>query len=162
MIEQRSREPGSSLYLLTNFSGESLAGNVARLPQGVLDRPGLVETPYETVSQASSDRRALAKIFVLPGGFRLLVGHDLRDRARIGAVMVRALAISLIFLTALGGLGGLFVGAPRAAPHRRDEQIGAGDHGRRHERAAGGRPVRATNSTGSPGTSTRCSAASTN
>ncbi|MGO8798557.1 MAG: sensor histidine kinase [Roseiarcus sp.] len=109
VIEQRSREPGSSLYLLTNFSGEPLAGNVARLPQGVLDRPGLVETPYETASQASSDRRALAKIFVLPGGFRLLVGHDLRDRARIGAVMFRALAVSLIFLTALGGVGGLFV-----------------------------------------------------
>jgi len=109
VIEQRSREPGSSLYLLTDFSGGPLAGNVARLPQGVLDRPGLVETPYETVYQGSSDRRALAKIFVLPGGFRLLVGHDLRDRARIGAVMVRALATSLIFLTALGGLGGLFV-----------------------------------------------------
>ena len=109
VIEQRSREPGSSLYLLTDFSGGPLAGNVARLPQGVLDRPGLVETPYETVYQASSDRRALAKIFVLPGGFRLLVGHDLRDRARIGAVMVRALATSLIFLAALGGLGGLFV-----------------------------------------------------
>jgi len=109
VIEQRSREPGSSLYLLTDFSGGPLAGNVARLPQGVLDRPGLVETPYETVYQGSSDRRALAKIFVLPGGFRLLVGHDLRDRARIGAVMVRALATSLIFLAALGGLGGLFV-----------------------------------------------------
>jgi signal transduction histidine kinase len=109
VIEQRSREPGSSLYLLTDFSGGPLAGNVARLPQGVLDRPGLVETPYETVNQASSDRLALAKIFVLPGGFRLLVGHDLRDRARIGAVMVRALATSLIFLTGLGGLGGLFV-----------------------------------------------------
>ena len=52
---------------------------------------------------------ALAQIFPLPGGFRLLVGHDLRDRARIGAVMVRALAISLIFLAGLGGLGGLFV-----------------------------------------------------
>jgi signal transduction histidine kinase len=109
VIEARSREPGSSLYLLTDFSGQPLAGNVARLPQGVLDRPGLVETLYETADQASSDRRALAKIFLLPGGFRLLVGHDLRDRARIGSVMVRALAISLIFLTALGALGGLFV-----------------------------------------------------
>jgi signal transduction histidine kinase len=109
VIEARSREPGSSLYLLTDYSGQPLAGNVARLPQGVLDRPGFVETPYDTVDQGSADRRALAKIFLLPGGFRLLVGHDLRDRARIGAVMVRALAISLIFLTALGGLGGLFV-----------------------------------------------------
>ncbi|MGD0721688.1 MAG: ATP-binding protein [Roseiarcus sp.] len=109
VIERRTREPGSSLYLLTDFSGQPLAGNVARLPQGVLDRPGLVETPYETVDQISVDRSALAKIFLLPGGFRLLVGHDLRDRARIGGVMVRALATSLIFLTALGGFGGLFV-----------------------------------------------------
>jgi signal transduction histidine kinase len=118
VIDGRSREPGSSLYLLTDFSGQPLAGNVARLPQGVLDRPGLVETPYETVDQAPGDRRALAKIFLLPGGFRLLVGHDLRDRARIGAVMVRALATSLIFLTALGGLGGLFVA--RRVLHRID------------------------------------------
>jgi signal transduction histidine kinase len=109
IIDERSREPGSSLYLLTNYAGESLAGNVARLPEGVLDRPGFVETGYETVDKATPERQALAKIFVLPGGFRLLVGHDLRDRAHIGAVMVRALATSLIFLTALGGLGGLFV-----------------------------------------------------
>jgi signal transduction histidine kinase len=109
VIERRSREPGSSLYLLTDFSGQPLAGNVARLPQGVLDRPGLVETPYETVDQISSKRRALAKIFLLPSGFRLLVGHDLRDRAQIGAVMIRALETSLVFLAALGGLGGLFV-----------------------------------------------------
>lgn len=109
VIEQRSREPGSSLYLLTDFAGQPLAGNVARLPQGVLDRPGFVETAYETVDQVAPDRRALAKIFLLPGGFRLLVGHDLRDRARIGAVVVRALATSLIFLAALGALGGLFV-----------------------------------------------------
>lgn len=109
VIEARAREPGSSLYLLTDFSGQPLAGNVARLPQGVLDRPGFIETPYETVDEKSLDRRALAKIFLLPGGFRLLVGHDLRDRARIGGVMVHALEISLIFLAALGGLGGLFV-----------------------------------------------------
>jgi signal transduction histidine kinase len=109
VIEHRAREPGSSLYLLTNFAGESLAGNVARLPPGVLDRPGFVETPYETIEDSSDDRRALARIFVLPGGFRLLVGHDLRDRARISALMVRALAISLIVLAVLGALGGLFV-----------------------------------------------------
>jgi signal transduction histidine kinase len=109
VIEHRAREPGSSLYLLTNFAGESLAGNVARLPPGVLDRPGFVETPYETIDDSSDDRRALARIFLLPGGFRLLVGHDLRDRARISGLMVRALAISLIVLAVLGALGGLFV-----------------------------------------------------
>jgi signal transduction histidine kinase len=109
IIERRTREPGSSLYLLTNFAGETLAGNIERLPPGVLDKPGFTETSYETTDDSTADRRALARIFVLPGGFRLLVGHDMRDRSRIGAVMVKALGISLIGLTILGALGGLFV-----------------------------------------------------
>jgi signal transduction histidine kinase len=109
IIDERSREPGSSLYLLTSPAGEPLAGNVARLPVGVLDRPGFFDTPYDTVDASPPGRRALARIFVLPGGFRLLVGHDLRDRVRIGAVMIHSLAISLVFLAALGALGGLFV-----------------------------------------------------
>ena len=109
ILDQRSREPGSSLYLLTNAAGETLAGNVARLPDGALDRPGFIETPYETVDPSPPGRRALARIFVLPGGFHLMVGHDLRDKARIGAVMIHALAISLICLAALGALGGLLV-----------------------------------------------------
>jgi signal transduction histidine kinase len=109
ILEQRSREPGSSLYLLTSPAGEPLAGNVERLPDGVLDHPGFIETPYETVEAAPPGRRALARIFVLPGGFHLLVGHDLRDKVRIGAVMIHALAISLVFLAAFGALGGLLV-----------------------------------------------------
>jgi signal transduction histidine kinase len=109
IVNARARQPGSSLYLLTDNAGEPLAGNVARLPQDALDHPGVIETDYETDDEAHPGRHAMARIFVLPGGFRLLVGHDLGDRARIGAVMVRALAISLIFLTGLGALGGLFV-----------------------------------------------------
>ena len=109
IIEARSRQPGSSLYLLTDGAGEPLAGNVAQLPSGVLDRAGVVDTPYETTDESSPGRRALARIFLLPGGFHLLVGRDLGDRARIGAVMIRAMAISLAFFAALAALGALFV-----------------------------------------------------
>ena len=59
IIDERSREPGSSLYLLTSPAGEPLAGNVARLPAGVLDRPGFVETPYDTVDAAPPDRKSV-------------------------------------------------------------------------------------------------------
>jgi signal transduction histidine kinase len=109
IIEARSRRPGSSLYLLTDSAGEPLAGNVAQLPEGVLDRAGVVDTPYQTIDESSPGRRALARIFVLPGGFHLLVGRDLGDRARIGAVMIRAMAVSLVFFAALAALGALFV-----------------------------------------------------
>ena len=51
VIDKRSHQPGSSLYLLTNNAGEPLAGNVAQLPPGVLDQVGVIDTPYETVDE---------------------------------------------------------------------------------------------------------------
>jgi signal transduction histidine kinase len=109
VIEARSREPGASLYLLTNPIGEPLAGNVQQIPPEVLLRPGFVPIFYRGAESAGRSRQALVGVYILPGGFRLLIGHDLGDRARIGAVMVRALAISLIFFAVLGAVGALFV-----------------------------------------------------
>ena len=40
VIEARKREPGASLYLLTNPIGEPLAGNVQQIPTEVLLAPG--------------------------------------------------------------------------------------------------------------------------
>jgi signal transduction histidine kinase len=109
VIEARKREPGASLYLLTNFIGEPLAGNVEQIPAEVLLHPGFVPIFYRGAQSGGHSRQALVGVYVLPGGFRLLIGHDLGDRARIGAVMVRALALSLIFFAALGAVGALFV-----------------------------------------------------
>ena len=67
-----------------------------------VDRPVSSTDLLPAARRASAEAgRALAESSSLPGGFRLLVGHDLGDRARIGAVMVRALAMSLIFFAAL-------------------------------------------------------------
>jgi signal transduction histidine kinase len=109
VIEARRREPGASLYLLTNPIGEPLAGNVEQIPTEVLLRPGFVPIFYRGAESGGRSRQALVGVYILPGGFRLLIGHDLGDRARIGAVMVRALALSLIFFAALGAVGALFV-----------------------------------------------------
>jgi signal transduction histidine kinase len=109
VIEARKREPGASLYLLTSPIGEPLAGNVQQIPAEVLLHPGFVPIFYRGAQSGGHSRQALVGVYVLSGGFRLLIGHDLGDRARIGAVMVRALALSLIFFAALGAVGALFV-----------------------------------------------------
>jgi signal transduction histidine kinase len=108
-IEARSREPGPTIYLLTDGVGEPLAGNISQLPGAVLSSETIVDTPYESIDGRGRGRRAMARVFLLPGGFRLLIGHDMGDRARIGAVMIHALATSLIFLAGLAALGALFV-----------------------------------------------------
>ena len=109
VIEMRKREPGASLYLLTNPAGEPLAGNVEQIPLGVLERPGFVDVFYRSNVGGERTHQALVRVYRLPPGFLLLVGHDLSDRGRIEKVMVRALAISLIFFAVLAALGALFV-----------------------------------------------------
>ncbi len=108
-IDRRTRLPGSSLYLVTNFAGETLAGNVGKLPSDVMDRPGLVETPYGKPSETREKHLALARVFQLPGGFRLLVGRDLEERENLRSVMTHALVISLLWLVVIGLFGGLLV-----------------------------------------------------
>ena len=109
VIEARKREPGAPLYLLTNPIGEPLAGNVDQIPAEVLLHRGFLPIMYRGSGSSESGRQALVGVYILPGGFRLLIGHDLGDRARIGKVMVRALALSLVFFAALGAIGALFV-----------------------------------------------------
>jgi signal transduction histidine kinase len=108
-VERRVRQPGASLYLVTNFQGQAITGNIKGLPPEVLLRPGVRETAYERVGEVEIDRRALARIFLLPGGFRLLVGRDLEDRESLRSVMGRALLTSLFWLVVIGAFGGLFV-----------------------------------------------------
>ncbi len=108
-VERRAGRPGASLYLVTTAAGERIAGNVGQLPAGVLDTPGAVETVYRHVDEQSATHVALARVFLLPGGFRLLVGRDLSDRENLGRVLARTLVTSLLWLTALGAAGGLFV-----------------------------------------------------
>ena len=108
-VERRAQRPGASLYLVTTFAGERIAGNVAQLPPGALNTPGAIETAYQHVGEPAATNRALARVFVLPGGFRLLVGRDLGERETIARVLFRALATSLVWLAILATAGGLFV-----------------------------------------------------
>lgn len=108
-IDRRARQPGSSLYLVTTFAGEAITGNVAQLPAGVLQTPGLTETTYQRVGEKVASHHAVARIFLLPAGFRLLVGRDLEDRDTLWRVMNAALLTSLAWLVVIGTVGGLVV-----------------------------------------------------
>jgi signal transduction histidine kinase len=112
VVEQRARTPGASIYLVASPNGVTLAGNVVDLPAGVLDQTeatAAVETDYERLGQPNVRRRAMAGVFLLPGHFRLLVGHDLEDRERLAHILGSALFTSLLWLLVIGAFGGLFV-----------------------------------------------------
>ena len=108
-IERRIRQPGGDIYLLTTFAGDSIVGNVATLPTATLSSEGLVETTYQRPGEKEARRRALVRVFVLPGNYRLLVGHDVEELQRLRKILRGALSNSLIWLVAIGAIGGLFV-----------------------------------------------------
>jgi signal transduction histidine kinase len=113
VVDTRARRPGSSLYLVTTFAGEALAGNVTALAPGILDSPGWTETVYrrldETEAPEHPDHTALVQVFQLPGGFRLLVGRDLDERERLYHIVLSAGRWSVALVIVLGLAGGLFV-----------------------------------------------------
>ncbi len=110
VIERRSRAPGASLYLVTTPVGERIAGNVEALPPGTLDRPGEAEIEYARTSEAvDRPSRAIVRVFVLPAGFRLLVGRDVEERERLGIVIRRAAGWSLLLVFVLGCFASWFV-----------------------------------------------------
>jgi signal transduction histidine kinase len=113
VVDGRARRPGSSLYLVTTFAGEALAGNVTALAPGILDNLGWTETVYHRIEETEPpehpDHQALVRVFQLPGGFRMLVGRDLDERERLYHIVLDAGRWSIAIVIVLGLAGGLFV-----------------------------------------------------
>jgi signal transduction histidine kinase len=109
-IDDRGSRPGSSLYLLTTAAGEGVTGNIGSLTTGVLDKSGWTETAYHRIDEdGGPEHRALVRVLQLPGGFRLLVGRDLEERARLYDVIISAGRWSIALVVVLGIAGGFFI-----------------------------------------------------
>ncbi|WP_068418872.1 HAMP domain-containing sensor histidine kinase [Labrenzia sp. OB1] len=112
-IDRRSRHPDASLYLLVDFAGNALTGNIARLPTVVLEEAdgGLRRVRYTRLGQDTEDieRQAMVRIFELRGGFRLLVGRDLGDQLLFSNLLANALRLWLILVVILAAITWLFV-----------------------------------------------------
>lgn len=108
-IERRLQRPGDDLYLLTTFNGDAVVGNIAALPNVTFSEDTLSETTYQRSGDKTVKHRALVRAFVLPGGFKLVVGHDIEERERIETVFKGALSTALVWLVVIGVAGGLFM-----------------------------------------------------
>lgn len=110
VVERRARMPGASLYLVTTSAGERITGNVGALPAGALDEPGQFETAYGRSDDTEETRsQAIVRVYVLPGGFRLLVGRDIEERRRLREVIQNAFGSALLLIGILGCAGGWFI-----------------------------------------------------
>lgn len=113
VVDRRSRSPGASLYLVTDFAGRVLAGNVSSLDRDVLEDPDGRPQPvgYRRLDATDGDQfeRALVRVFSLRGGFRILVGRDIAERERLKGIIGRAVVIAGVTMILLGLISWFFV-----------------------------------------------------
>ncbi|MEJ1158026.1 ATP-binding protein [Prosthecomicrobium sp. N25] len=111
-IDQKSRSPGASLYLLSDFSGNILAGNIADIPPAILDDASAAARPIR-YSRVDGDRAgrhvALVRVMTLDGGFRALVGRDLGEREQFREIFGRAVRAIMIVMVVLAVVTWWFV-----------------------------------------------------
>ena len=127
IMERRARQPGANLYVIAGPSGDILAGNVASVQPGVLDKEGWTDMPfgYTPYSENQGARRhlAIANVLRFDNGLRIMIGRDLGDPSRFRYIVRQALMVAL----AIMGLGALVIwfGIGRNALKRIDRMSAA-------------------------------------
>lgn len=109
-VIQRSRDPGQSLYLVLDPSGQVLAGNLDVRPSKAPGADGWMDFIYSRKGlDGPALKAARARAFYLPEGFYLLVGRDVQERREIESLITNALVWAIVLTVALGLVGGLFM-----------------------------------------------------
>jgi signal transduction histidine kinase len=110
LIEQRSQNQDvrGAVYLMVDPQLRPVAGNVPAWPK--LDASQgkwflfKVSVPF---GDETREHEMRAQRFPLPGGYKMLVGHDVQERQDVKNLMMRGL-IAAVVMTLLLGLGGGF------------------------------------------------------
>jgi signal transduction histidine kinase len=96
----------ATLYLVTDQKLQPLAGNLTGWPSATPLKPGWIRFPVEARGDGTSETdTALASVFVLSGGYRLLVGRDQRDAEAFHARMNQTIIWAGWLTLALGIAG---------------------------------------------------------
>lgn len=110
VVRQRADMSKDDVYLLADADLRPIAGNLNNWPAGAEERgPWLNLTVSRREPQGIVTYQVRARLYVLSGGYRLLVGRDTYERSRFQQIVVNALTWSLAGAAALGVGGGLFL-----------------------------------------------------
>jgi signal transduction histidine kinase len=109
LVEQRSQDQDvrGAVYLMIDPQLRPVAGNVPAWPK-VADEGKWIQFKVSVpFGDETREHEMRAQRFKLPGGYRMLVGHDVQERQDVKNLMMRVL-IAAVVLTLLLGLGGGF------------------------------------------------------
>ena len=135
-VNLRSRQPEDNIYLLMGPAGRILAGTLNIRSFSFDAGDNWIEFEHRDTGEGRAEAiLGRARAVALPGGFRLLVGRNVKGQREIEQLITRALAWSLGLTVLLGLAGGVIIGRNMLrridAINRSIRDIMAGDFSRR-------------------------------
>jgi hypothetical protein len=111
IIRERSNRPGQRTLYLLSFGDAPLAGNLAPWPPDATESaPGWINFSYARgVEDDKEVRPGRAAVTQLLGGFRLLVGRDMKEVNAIESTIRSTLLWSLAITGFFGVVGGMWI-----------------------------------------------------
>jgi len=112
ILGERSGSVGArnNVYLLADPAFRHITGNLEEWPPAAGDGGGWVDLELRTTEDGrAAIHNVRARTFTLPGGYRLLVGRDLRERAELRQIVLESLVWTLVGTLALGLAGGFLM-----------------------------------------------------
>jgi signal transduction histidine kinase len=110
--ERVARDPnGKAVYLFTARDFIKLAGNIDEWPDDGEVQDGWLNFTLDQSLGWSSEtpRPARARVFIVPGGLRLLVGRDVNEFMAVKALVERAINLGMAITFGLAMVGGIMM-----------------------------------------------------
>jgi len=106
---QQSQATGEWIYLLTTAAFRPLVGNLNQWPRNTTADAGRIEFDLFVAKDGGARHLARARVFDLRGGYRLLVGQDVKQLTEAKRRIVQALTWGSALMLVLAFAGGLTV-----------------------------------------------------
>jgi signal transduction histidine kinase len=113
LIEQRSQDQDvrGAVYLMVDPQLRPVAGNVPAWPKIGADQDKWIQFKVSVpFGDETREHEMRAQRFKLPGGYRMLVGHDVQERQDVKRLMMRGLIVAVVSTLFLGLGGGFWMG----------------------------------------------------
>ncbi|TNC80302.1 MAG: two-component sensor histidine kinase [Oleiphilus sp.] len=110
--ERVARDPnGKAIYLFTARDFIKLAGNIDKWPEGGDVQEGWLNfsLSQELGWKVEETHPARARVFIVPGGLRLLVGRDVSEFMAVKQLVERAINFGMAITFALAMIGGIMM-----------------------------------------------------
>ena len=124
VVENRSRQPDASLFLVTDASNNIITGNIAFLPSKFFNESdgNSVQMSYRPLRrfnnsnegnnnvESSEEQEAIIRGFDLESGFRVVVGRDISESKQFLDMLRRTLNLTLVGMILVALAGWFFIG----------------------------------------------------